>query len=50
MIHVVEGRENVLADDEWTNIDAGDTSLVPAGVPLENFNLTEKILRTICFP
>ena len=50
MIHVVEGRGNVWADDEWSNIDAGDTSLVPAGVPLEIFNLTEKILLSICFP
>jgi len=49
MIHVVEGRGNVWADDEWTSIDAGDTSLVPAGVPLEIFNLTEKILLSICF-
>ena len=48
MIHVVEGRGNVWAD-EWTNIDAGNTSLVPAGVPLEIFNLTEKILLSICF-
>ena len=50
MIHVVEGRGNVWAQDEWTNIYAGDTYFVYAGVPLEIFNLTEKILRSICFP
>ena len=49
VIQVLKGRGKFWADGEWTNIDAGDTSLVPAGVPLEIFNLTEKILRSICF-
>ena len=36
-------------DGEWTNIDAEDTLLIPVGVPLDTFNLTEKILRSMCF-
>ena len=45
VIQVLKGRGKFWADGEWTNIDAGDTLLIPAGVPLETFNLTEKIFR-----
>ena len=49
VIQDLKGRGKFWADGEWTNIDAGDTLLIPAGVPLETFNLTEKIFRSMCF-
>ena len=49
VIQVLKGRDKFWADDEWTNIDAGDTLLIPAGVPLETFNITEKIFSSMCF-
>ena len=49
VIQDLKGRGKFWADGEWTNIDAGDTLLIPAGVPLETFNLTEKIYCSMCF-
>ena len=49
VIQVLKGKGKFWADGEWTNIVAGDTLLIPAGVPLETFNLTEKIFSSMCF-
>ena len=49
VIQVLKGRGKFWADGEWTNIDVGDTLLITAGVPLETFNLTEKIYCSMCF-
>ena len=49
VIQDLKGRGKFWADGEWTNIDAGDTLLIPAGVPLETFNITEKIFSSMCF-
>ena len=49
VIQVLKGRGKFWADGEWTNIDAGDTLLIHAGVPLETLNLTEKIYCSMCF-
>ena len=49
VIQVLKGRGKFWADGEWTNINAGDTLLVPAGVPHATFNLRDNPLRLLCF-
>ena len=49
VIHILKGSGKFWADGEWTNINTGDTLLVPTGVPHATFNLTDKMLRLMCF-
>ncbi len=49
VIHVLQGNGRTWADGEWTDIQAGDTILIPPGMPHATFNVGEEPLRLLCF-
>lgn len=49
VIHFLQGNGRIWADGQWIDVQAGDTLLVPPGLPHATFNLGDEPLRLLCF-
>ncbi len=49
VIYFLQGNGRTWADGQWVDVQAGDTILVPAGLPHATFNIGDGPLRLLCF-
>jgi len=49
VIHFLAGNGRTWANGHWIEVQAGDTILIPPGLPHATFNVGDEPLRLLCF-